>query len=936
MPLRTVETGELLEREAVLGAVRTCLDQALIGRGHALFVIGEAGLGKTRVIEEAGRLARGRLDVSAGRGESMEQAIAFGLFGQVLQGLDDAPDVTELGITPVVEPSAPYHRTLRWLERRRERPLLVLLDDVHWADADSLTLLSFVVRRLRRLPVAVVATLRPWPPEAEKLCQDLASGGDAAVERLSPLGERSVRALLTSLTGEAVSKSTAHRAHALCNGNPMLIEQVALSLARGGDVPDLGGTASGLGQHILLARFAGLDAAGIRCAQSASVLGTSFRLELAAQLAAGEGPSVDEAFDGLFRSGLVVDAGDGIARFVHPLFGQAVYEDISPPLRRRLHARAFAVLAERGLDAEASEHALRAQLTGDGTAIASLLRAGRASLAAGALGGAARTLEGAMRLSGDRPTPELLLAYCEALTASGKMDDATAACRRLLAEPGLRWEDRVQALRMLGRSLFLTGAPDHGAQALDEAVAVALTNDPTLAVQPLLDQSLSAWLAAGPENALPLAVRARELAAGADRALRERAEATWGHLALQVGDGKGLAATEPLARHVETGLPEGPLSPAELAWPWASIYQFAMNESYSGRLDTADRTFKLARTIAERAGAANALATLAVYIAHLAIRRGRLDEALHEANRSREFAELTPGVLAYSELVRAEALLWLGRLDESEEACAQAERRAPDQWFARLWLSHVRGTRQLWEGEDTAAATFLTLEKINNAAGIREPCHVHWASHAISAHLASGHVDDAARLVGWLDACATSLTCRWPRIAAELGRAQLAARAGDGGTAEEHFQAALALHEQVDLPLQRVEALLAYAAFLRRHGRPVDARNPAAEALRLATSCYAGRLEQAAREQLALAGGRRRRDPGARDSLTPAEERVAELAAAGDTNAEIARRLHLSVNTVETHLKHVYAKLGIRSRRQLLATEDGVVAATGERAGSQS
>ena len=931
-----METGELLEREEVLAAVHACLDQALTGRGSALFVIGEAGLGKTRVVEEADRLAAGRLDISAGRGEAMEQAIAFGLFAQVLHGLDDAPEMTELGMVPVVEPSAPYHRTLRWLERRRERPLLLLLDDVHWADADSLTLLSFVVRRLRRLPVAVIATLRPWPPAAGKLCQDLANCGDAALERLSPLGERSVRALLTGLTGEAVSESTAHRAHVLCNGNPLLVEQVALSLARGGDVPDLGGTASGLGEHILLARFAGLDAAGIRCAQAASVLGTSFRLELAAQLAGSEEPPVAEAFDGLFRSGLVVDTGDGIARFVHPLFGQALYEDISPPLRQRLHARAFAALAERGLDAEASEHALRAQLTGDEAAIASLLRTGRALLAAGALAGAARTLEGAMRLSGDRPSPDLLLAYCEALTASGTLDDAGAACRRLLSEPGLRWEDRVEALRMLGRSLYLTGAPDYGAQALEEAVEVAIANDPTLAVQPLLDQSLSAWLAAGPASALPLAVRARELAATADRDLRERAEAAWGHLALEAGDGRGLAATEPMARHVEAGLPEGPLSPAELTWPWASIYQFAMNENYSDRLDAAERTFKLARAIVERSGAANALATLAIYIANLAIRRGQLDEALHEAVRAREFAELTPGMLAYSDLVRAEALLWLGRLDESEEACAQAERRAPDQWFSRLWLSHVRGTRQLWEGEDTAAATFLTLEEINNAAGIREPCHVLWASHAVSAHLAVGRVDDAARLVGWLDACAASLTCRWPRIAADLGRAQLAARAGDGDAAEEHFLAALALHDQVDLPLQRVEALLTYAAFLRRHGRAVDARNPAAEAMRIAASCHAGRLEQAAREQLALAGGRRRRDPEGRDSLTPAEERVAELAAAGDTNAEIARRLHLSVNTVETHLKHVYAKLGIRSRRQLLATEEGVVGSVGEGPGSRS
>jgi DNA-binding CsgD family transcriptional regulator len=116
-----------------------------------------------------------------------------------------------------------------------------------------------------------------------------------------------------------------------------------------------------------------------------------------------------------------------------------------------------------------------------------------------------------------------------------------------------------------------------------------------------------------------------------------------------------------------------------------------------------------------------------------------------------------------------------------------------------------------------------------------------------------------------------------------------------------------------------METLIDYGSFLRRRGRAVHARAPLAAAIAIAEGCGAGWLARTARDELALAGGRRRRGRATRDELTAAQQRVADLAAAGHSNAEIARRLVLSVNTVETHLKHVYTKLGIRSRRQLMA-----------------
>jgi DNA-binding CsgD family transcriptional regulator len=296
---------------------------------------------------------------------------------------------------------------------------------------------------------------------------------------------------------------------------------------------------------------------------------------------------------------------------------------------------------------------------------------------------------------------------------------------------------------------------------------------------------------------------------------------------------------------------------------------------------------------------------------------------LDAAVRAAEFSDLTPGVLPSAHVVRAEALLWLGRLDEAESYLRMVEEGPQQNWFIRLWTAHVRGLRLLWEGDERASDVLLEAEHVSRSAGIRNPNHIQWGGHAIAAHLAAGREADAVRLVDWLDERADTLSLRWPRFAAMIGRARLAERAGDDDGAEAGFRAAPGILDGVDLPLQRVEGLLAYGGFLRRHGRPVDSRAPLREAMHLAQASGAGWLAAAAAGELRLAGGRRRGPSADRDQLTEAERRVAQDAATGHTNAEIARRLHLSENTVETHLKRVFAKLEIRSRRQLAGRDLG-------------
>jgi DNA-binding CsgD family transcriptional regulator len=913
----------LWERDHALAAAECALDSARAGRGSALFIVAEAGLGKTSVLEGAIELATADFEVGHGRGEEMEQMLPFGLLRQALDSLDARLlDTRDGAAEPAIEPSAPYLRVLRWVEARGSRPLILVLDDLHWADEDSLNLIAFLARRVGRFPLALIAALRPWPSRAHEVCRSLVEAGHATAERLSPLTRNAAFAFLASRSDRDISETSQRDAWELCRGNPLLIEQLALSLNRGEHVPDRMEGGSDLGENLLLSRFAGLDRSSMEYARCASVLGTRFRPDLAAEVAGLEGREIDRALEGLLRSGLVIETDGGLVRFAHPLFAQAMYDDLPAPVRRSLHGRFFEILSERGLDQEAAENALRADLVGNEDAALVLERAGRAALTAGAVAVAVRHLEAAVSFRGNRVDAGLLLALAEALMGIGRMDDARAVCERLLAERALPWPDRIEVLRMLGRALLLTGAIDLGDRALAEAVQIALEHDPGCAVQPLLDQSLGAWLASGPDVAFPLVVRARELAEGAD-GLRDRAHAAWGQLALLRGDPAGIEGTASLERRLRDNDSSLKLDPADLAWPWSSACQFAMSANYLERYEESQRTFTQVRAAVERADAANSMAVVATHIASIAVRRGRLQEALDAAVRATEFSDLTPGVLPYAHIVRGEALLWLGRLDEAERYCLKAEADRVESWFATVWIAHVRGLRLLWEGDERASDVLLEAEQVSNSAGIRNPNHLHWGGHAIAAHLAAGREADAVRLVDWLDERADALSLRWPRFAATLGRARLSERAGDDDGAEAGFRAAPGILDGVDLPLQRVEGLLAYGGFLRRHGRPVDSRAPLREAVRLADVSGARWLAEAAADELRLAGGRRRSPSADRDQLTAAERRVARQAAAGHTNAEMARRLHLSENTVETHLKRVFAKLEIRSRRQLAGRELG-------------
>lgn len=917
----------LYERIAQLRLAADLLDGAANRQGGVLFLAGDAGLGKTSLLDQVRWSARGTFRIGSATGDSMEASVAFSFIGQALDVLGcpvPLDEAREPGASVNDMRSIQFHRVSRWL-RAIDEPTALTLDDLHWSDSDSLALLSFICRRLDQVPVAVIATLRPWPPAAHDLARSLSAAGHAVLAELAPLSRASAaRVVLDQVRGQ-VSEPTIKHAISLCGGNPLLLEQVSVLIDRGDDLsaPHLSRELPNP-QPLLLSRFAALPAEVVRCAQAASVFGARFRPSLAARVAQVPEKDIERTLDVLARSGLVREAAGRLVEFVHPLFSQLLYEDLGNTLRSELHRRACLVLLDRGLDREAAQHAMRGSLAGDPAAIAVLERVGLDALRQGAVASATEHLRAAVALAGQRASRTALKGLGEALLAGGQAREAIECCERIAALPMATAGEQAEALAILGRGQAQAGQLGEACDCLARAVAAAKEVDLPLAVDAQTEHGYYRWWMSGPAAALPLLDAARDLARSGPVLVRSRAAAVRGFIALQAGDPAGFDDIATEGRAI-LAAPGAHLS--DFTTTWGALASFAVSAGLLERFADADRAFRAGLAAAEQAGADLTAGTLGLNVsyAEMLLRVGRLKEALRHTSKVLDLSDVTPGLAATTSVINAEILLQLGRLDEADTWLSRAE-DAPEyqaSWALRLRLRGITGQRALRAGEWSIASThYREAEELSAGAGVNEPCWSPWARYAIVAHLRAGRTSDAKRVLGWLDRCAASLPCRWPRIAALAGRAGLAELAGDSQAAEGAFTEALSLHAGLELPLERIETLLEYGAFLRRAGAQARARPLLAEAVAAADALGARWLAKQAHRELGASGGRRRRRSEADNRLTPQERRVFELAASGLSNDTIASRLWVSPGTVKTHLEHIYAKLGVHSRRELVLRRD--------------
>jgi DNA-binding CsgD family transcriptional regulator len=894
----------LYEREAVAAAIRRLLDTVSAGRGGTVFVIAPAGLGKTSVLRMAVARAQGRFDVRAGGGDAVEASLPYGLIGQVLGDEDDLATPEGAGDLPAA------HRFYAALRRIRqaatERPLLLALDDLHWADPDSLTFLHLLCRRAPTLPLAVVATARPWPESALRVAEQLAANGLASIQRLAPLTDQAARDLLHDRLGRI--GHAAERMVAACDGNPLLLELAGQERHTAGYGPadEAGGEAV---RRLLLARFSAADPVAQRYVRAAGVLGTRFRPTVAAAIADLPAEQAADTVEALFRADLLRSDDAGWARFRHALIRQAIYDDLAPPACAYLHERAFRALLIAGVPVgEAAEHAIAAWLFGDAQAIEALTGAGRAALRAGAVQAARRYLDAAAALAGDSAPVALHIDLAKALLAGGAADAATVLLDRVLTRPELPASAKLSVQLLLGQAAFHTGAVQRAGELFDTVAAASGNSDPEPARKALLDHTLQSWARLGPRAALPVAVRARSLATGGRGYQQACAEAAWALCAWLSGDPAGLSAAEKAA-----SAPALVASPAGTAhWGLDPAAVPADIAVWAERFPLAERLLGDALRIAEDRAEPFLLFHAALSRSDMLCRLGRLEEALNMADRACDVAELLPVGLSLARAAKGLALLETGQLAEAAVYSDQVV--GPEWYLATGYQLRLRATLAYRQGRiDAACSVFDSLEQHISEWGIADPSHIPYAADAIAAYLAADRPNDARRVAEQLASC--SLPSRWPAAAAAAGRAALAVREADLETAEAALVQALRLLRGVPMPLAQCRTLTAYGAVLARRGQRDKARHLLTDALERAQACGAGWHTDQALTELRRAGGRARRIPPGQ--LSPQEKAVARLARAGRTNRQISQELYLSVNTVETHLAHAYRKLGIGRRSEL-------------------
>ena len=864
-----------------------------------------------------------------GRGGELERDDAFGVVRQCLEpalrGLSGpdregllvgaaglaAPAVLDVATSPEAAPPVGVLHGLYWMVAglSLRAPVLLAIDDLQWADEASMRFLSYLVRRLESVAVAVVLASRPDDVvDAPSLLDDVRGDPLARVLHPRPLGEGDVLAFLRGVCGGDVDREFARACARASGGNPFLLGELARTL-REEDVPF---TAVGVGRVVEItpplvarsvrARLARLSASARSLAQAVAVLGDDTPIELAGALT-----EVDvgaEAARELTRAGILDDVTP--LRFRHPILRSAVLGSLDALDLDRAHAAAATLLRARGSSAErVSMHLLPMSPAGRPEVVDDLLAAAGHARARGAPAAAATLLRRALAEPvepSQRPEVLLELAQME-LVAAGSSGIALEHLEAAYLEA------RDPVIR--ARAILSVGHPgDGGLAAFRPRIAPTLEalgdSEPELArrlqavalVAYGLGPDLDARLLEGRELSGETPGEAIILAYHAF--IRMRPEATATDIA---------ALAERAAHHAGAFGDDGTASFAFDA--------VALTLRWTDRLDLAERLLDDAITRAQRRGSQPDFARASAHRAAVLRRRGRLRDAEADARAGMTSGDpATPWTTVFAAQPLILCQLDAGRLGDAESSLAEvgAEQNIPDlppltaMLLARMRVHAERGdpARAL---EDFAEAR-RRRERIGGetAAWIED--------YLYAAELHDAVADRQAALA--LAANTLTLARQWNTPAA-IGQAlRTHARLAATSDVIDTLQEATALLEHSPARLEYARALVDLGGALRRDGHRRDARAPLRAGYELALECGADALTQHARSELAASGIRLRRAAlSGADALTPSERRIADLAAAGASNLEIAQALFVTVKTVETHLTHIYRKLDITKRSAL-------------------
>jgi len=927
-------------RTAELASLEALLRWAAEGPCQVALIQGEAGIGKSRLVVEV-------LDRSRGLGFQPFIGAAAELerdrpFGALVEALDlhptsSDPERAEIGrllvgdrdpvgsALSLVEAPALRFRILEAVLTLMERlclsaPMVLAVEDLHWADPSTLLCLRQLYRRLGHLPLVLVGTLRPspWNPELDRLLGEfLAYGGSHLV--LGSMGPDAVAALVTEVVGSPPGP-TLLRAVEGAGGNPLYVTELLRGFSSEGAIQVREGRAE-LPEFVLpssfrllvLRQLEALPMETMEALRVASVLGASFSLaDLSTVLDRPSSALVNNIQEAL-RAGVMSEAGERLA-FHHELVREAVYLDLPLSVRQALHLQAGRALAAADAPPDqVAAHLAVGAVRGDQHAVQWLQRAA-AVAARRAPSVAVGLLERALELldPADPARPAIAAELAVNLAWSGRLDDAETRARQLLV-PGLPG-DIERTLRLtLAEAMLARGRARDALQEMEALMQTVLEGDAQRArllafggwtrlfagdVQGAIEQGTAARAVAereGDEGAQSVALCGLGIAAYLLGDMDQ---------AVQLGTEAIRTAEQDPTHHLDR-------------YPARLFLGQALQDS--DQLAEADRVLREGLRRSEELGLAVHLPFYHSQLGALRFVSAEWDDAVAELEAAiQEGEEQQLGALILPRSLLALIAIHRNQLQAAKEALDLAEQEFAGaggaygvdvMTWARALLLEVRG--------DAQALTVLETAWVNPL--LRTPPQlVRIGPDLVRLAVGMGRPNLAQAVVAAMDeAAAGSPVATWSAAAMRCR-----------GLLHDDPDALVEAVAAYRLAPRRMEQALACedaASALSRVGR----RDEAVVLLREAVGIYepVGAFMDLTRAEAALRGlgirrgrrGARRRPSRGWESLTPTELEVVRLVSQGLTNVEIGRRLFISRRTVETHLSHIFGKLGVSSRVQLAA-----------------
>ena len=926
----------LLEREQELSLIERWLSDAGEGRGRIALVLGGAGLGKSSLLDQAAVLAAARgLGVLRARGSELESGLPFGLVAQLfanrLRTLSDSDQGVlfsgaaarargSLGLgsgMPSGDLFGAIHGLYWLLANLSDRsPLLLTLDDLHWGDSQTRQWLGYLHPRVLDLPVLVLGAARRDEADGDELLAGV------PVERVStvavrPFSEAAVVRLAKEQFGGVDDAEFAVACHRATGGNPFFLRELLRAADADGIqptaanvalVPQLGSSAIARSIVVRLARLGG---AARDLADAVAVLGANAELRHAAVLA---GLSPDQAllaWDAL-TAGEILEPRQPL-EFIHPIARTAIYREMPVGKRASAHRRAAEMLSADGAGAQqVGLQALACEPLGDARIVGWLRDAAMDAMTRGAPDAATRYLRRAL----DEPPEPALRGQVQFELGQALLgtDTARAAAAFEMAaateEPGLR----LTAHRWMAAALAYDARIGDAVKVFDTAIELAgAESERTLDLIGTRDWYASWWADDPDRRGRHDAIR--QLAAGL-------AGATGGERRVIAIAALSIAQTgfEPASRALELVREIRPIV------RWDDVEDGIETAVSLKWIDTLCGDPASAATY-EQSEAAHAARGRIINIgsgrtqrAIAEFRHGALLDAEADARAGWEVLASLRGAtstvywMAAATLV--EVLLGRGALDEAEHlATSTGLGLKPLDVVIFPWPPVLRGQialarDRLAHGIELLLDAGAWLER----RALTNPSRIPWEALVAPALAAAGRVDEAREVIQPALGRAREFGTPWG-----LGMALRAAGVVEqGARGIALLQEAAAVLKVSSCRLEHATALIELGAALRRANQRAQAREHLRVGLDLAHRCGAAPLTRRAQHELRAAGARPRRLVlSGLESLTGSERRIAELAAAGMSNPDIAQRLFVTRKTVEAHLGHVYMKLDLTGRQQL-------------------